>query len=786
MRRFLRWVRRLVAGGVVLVLLLAGGVAALVWQVIPDADGALELRGLDDLVVVMFDQNAVPTIRARSETDAATAIGYLHARERMAQMDGMRRAASGRLSELIGSSGLRADRFARALDLRRRAEADLEQLPPETRAVLAAYARGVNLRLREAGRFVSLEAVVLGEPEPWTEVDSILWGKVMGLLLSGNFRTEIARLALSQRLPRERIEELWPRDTSPGTPYAGMRPSAAHLARLVAAFPEVGVDSPLPRHASNAWTVAARHSATGAPLLASDPHLLLSFPVPWYLARVELPDRTLTGATAPGTPFVLLGQHVTPEGAVAWGFTTTHADTQDVFIERVTEGRPDHYDTPDGPQPFTVRDEVIAVRFGEEVRMRVRETRHGPVISDIDPQVGAANREGYVLAVQMAQFAMPDTGAAGIHQLNRARSVAEVGEALKLLTSPMQNVMAADRAGAIAMFVPGRVPLRREGDGAWPVPGWDGSHDWQGFAAWEALPHYLDPPTGMLANANNRIVPPDFTPLISRDWFADYRFRRIMGTLRELPPHTVEGFAALQNDAVSLPAREDAAAMLAGLAPSEARLQAALALMVAWDGTMAAERPEPLIWAAWTQAFLSRVLREAGVAPGEWRESSFEFLRFVLSSGAHWCGGDCQPWREQALRDALATIARLQGDDPRAWQWGRSHVVNPRHPVLGLVPLLRDLAFRAEPLSGDATTVLRAAPRGFGDNPFEAIHGAGYRAVYDLADPLRSRFALAGGQSGHAFARHSTDLLASWARGETFALEPPRAGAPLLVLTPDR
>jgi penicillin amidase len=782
MRRLLRWTRRLLVGLIVLALLLAGGLAALAWYVIPDLDGAAEVPGLENPVAIAFDANAVPTIRARSETDAAAALGYLHARERMAQMDGMRRAATGRLSELVGSSALRTDRFARALDLRRRAEADLEGLPAETRAMLTAYARGVNARLDEMGRFISLEAAFLGAPEPWTEVDSILWGKVMGLLLSGNFRTEVARLALAQRLPRERIEELWPRDASPGTPYAGPMPSAAHLARVVEAFPEVGADSPLPRHASNAWTVAGRHSATGAPLLASDPHLLLTFPAQWYLARIELPDRTLTGATAPGAPFVLLGQN----GAVAWGFTTTHADTQDVFIERVTQGRPDHYDTPDGPQPFSMREEVIRVRFGEDVRMRVRETRHGPVISDIDPQVGAAASEGYVLAVRMAQFAMPDTGATGIHRMTQARTVAEVGEALKLLTSPMQNVMVADRAGAIAMFVPGRVPLRRAGDGAWPVPGWDDSHAWDGFAPWEALPHIVDPPSGMLANANNRIVPPGFTPLISRDWFGDSRFRRIMAGLHARPTLGVQDFTALQVDAVSLPAREDGAAMRAGLAPADPRAQAALRLMAAWDGTMAADRPEPLIWSAWTQKFLSRVLREAGINPGEWRESSFEFLRFVLTQGAHWCGGDCAAWREQTLLESLAELAALQGGDPAAWRWGQAHVVHPQHPLLRLIPGLNRLASSPEPLAGDATTVLRAAPRGTGENPFEAVHGAGYRAVYDLADPSRSRFALAGGQSGHAFARHANDLLAAWARGETFPLMPPAQGAPLLVLTPDR
>lgn len=795
MRILFRWLRRLVVSLLVLVLLLAGGFAGLAWHTLPGPPEAAEIDGLQNPVAIAFDANGVPTIRARSEEDAAAALGYLHARERLFQMDLMRRGVSGRMAELFGPPALRLDRFTAALDLRARAERDLPLLPEDTRRLLEAYARGVNAWIDERGRFASLEFALLGPPAPWSAVDSILWGKAMGLFLGGNFRTELARLRLSQRLPRAVIEELWPRDASPGVPYAaGPLPflDPAHLARVAAALPEFPGDAPLPSHASNAWVVAGSLSATGAPLLANDPHLAFTFPALWYLARVEILQgetvvRTSQGATAPGVPIMVLGQSFGARGGIAWGFTTTHGDTQDIFVERITPGRPDHYDTPEGPRPFEVREHVIPVRFGDPLTLSVRHTRHGVVISDLDPQAQALAPEGFVLAVAIASLSPGDTSATGLVQLGRATTMEEAEAALRQVHSPLQQVTVADRGGQIAMFTVGRVPIRRSGDGAWPANGWDGSGDWTGWIGWEAMPHVRNPETGRIAHANNRIVPDSFQPMIARDWFGDSRFRRIGELLAARPAHDVADFASMQADALSLPARELKPAMMAGIAPADAAQQRALALLAAWDGTMARELPQPLIWTAWTRRFLEAVLATREIGPGDWRENSFEFLAFVLGPGQHWCGGDCARLRAEALARALADIAERFGDNPDAWRWGEAHQVRLVHPLPRLAPgLARFLQNAAAPVAGDASTVLRAAPTSAGIGMFDAVHGAGFRGVYDLADPSRSRFAVAGGQSGHAFSAASSALLGGWARGDTIALPAPLPGAPMLILAPAR
>ncbi|MFN7000889.1 MAG: penicillin acylase family protein, partial [Elioraea tepidiphila] len=559
MRTALRWSRRLAVALVLLLVLVAVAVALAFRVTLPPSSNNAAIPGLSAPVEITLDARGIPWVRAGSAEDAWAALGWLHARDRLFQMDVMRRGAAGRLSALIGAQGLRLDRFSRLLGLEAKAERDLADLPAETRAALAAYARGVNAWIEQRGMRAAPEYLLLANrPEPWRETDSLLWGKAMALFLTGNMRTELARLRLSTVLPRERIDELWPHDTSPHRPIAAA-PSLAseHIDRVIAALPVFGEDAPLPSTASNSWAVTGPESVTGNALLANDPHLALVTPTQWHLARVEAPGLTLAGAFAPGVPFLMLGHN----GHVAWGFTTTHSDTQDVFIERLVDE--DHYLTPDGPRPFETREEIIEVRFGEPVRLRVRETRNGPVISDLDPIPGTP--EGHVLAVAMAMLAPGDAAAVAMHRLNRARDFAEAEDAARLIAAPQQNLMIADTAGRIGMLVPGRVPIRRAGDGSFPVPGWDGSHDWIGFAPYEALPRFVDPPTHRLVNANNRIVPDDFPVWLTRDWWGDFRYRRIVARLdAHNAPHDAASLAAIQLDIVSEAARDPLPRMLRG------------------------------------------------------------------------------------------------------------------------------------------------------------------------------------------------------------------------------
>jgi penicillin amidase len=752
-----RWLRRALLVLLVLPLLLLAAVGGAMWWTLPREAEALRLSGLSAPVEIGFDDRGIPRIRASNERDAAIAMGVLHARDRMFQMEMTRRGGAGRLSEIAGASTLRLDRFTRTLGLRQRAEADLATLPAEARDMLQAYADGVNAWIRARGRFVAPEFVALGEPEPWRPADSLLWGKVMGLWLSGNWRTETERARLAGILSAERMEQLWPADESLGRADLVALPAPARLAALLRAVPVWGEDAPLPSSASNAWAVAPARSATGGALLASDPHLGLQAPVLWYLARVELPGgRFLAGATAPGVPMVVIGRNE----RLAWGFTTTHSDTQDVFVERLSG--PDAYQTPTGPQPFVTREERIAVRGRPAEVLRVRETRHGPVISDLDEEPPGEQ----VLAVAMASLAPADSQAAGLLALNRARSVDEARAAAALIASPAQNLMVADATGGIAMFLTGRTPRRAAGDGTLPAPGWDGSHDWTGWVPFEEMPHVVAPPAGVIANANNRVQPAGSEVFLGRDWFGDWRFRRIGDLLRQRARHAPEDFAAMQADAVSLLARELLPLLLAPPRPA-GMAGTARDLLLGWDGRMDPALPQPLIFNAWMRELGRLALAEGGVPEGAWAAGP-EFLTLLTRrEGAAWCGADgCAAMSMRALETAVATLAPRFGADPHRWRWGDAHRVRLEHPLLRFVPVLSSLIRIEAPTPGDGQTVNRGGMA----RDFAHIHGPGLRIVMDLASPDGVLAAIATGQSGNPFSRHWADGNAGWAAGRAEAL----------------
>jgi penicillin amidase len=741
------------AVGIMLLLPVALVVAA-VWLTIPDSSQTAAIPALAAPVDITYDADAVPRIRAASATDAAAALGFVHARDRMFQMELMRRAASGRLSEIAGPATLSLDRMMRTLGLLQRATADMAGLPAETQTVLQAYASGVNAWIDLKGRFAAPEFLALGAPERWQPTDSLLWAKTMGLWLSMNWRQELARHALAGRVPAATIDQLWP--TLPQAASAdamNLAPSAATASRLAALLPQFPAAYTQPSTASNEWAVDGAHSATGAPLLAGDPHLGFSFPGIWYLARIDIPDHLLAGATAPGVPFLVIGHNE----KIAWTFTTTGADVQDIFIE--TPAGPGEYQTPDGPKPFAVRQEKIKVRGRDDVVLTVRETRHGPVISDLD------HPDGPIMAVAMGNLQPNDTAAAGLLALNRSTTVQEAGLAATTISSPVQNLLLAD-ASTIGLFVTGRVPIRKAGDGSAPVPG-DGSHDWIGWAAGAQLPHSVSPQSGRLVNANEPVWPADFPVFMGRDTFGAWRADRIRALLAGANRLTLADFAAMQADTVDTFARQMLPTLLAvpGTTGDAAK---ALALLRDWDGSAVMQSPAPLIFNAWIEAFHSAVLRRAGPSNGLGAPVS-DFVAAVLSpGGVHWCGGDCAPLLRDSLDTAMHTLATRFGRDLSGWHWGDVHQAVFAHPVLRSLPIVGPLSTVTIPSPGDDDTL----DRGGTNAALQSVHGASYRGVYDLADLDRSLFIITPGQSGNPFSRHARDFVLRWRDGATITLGP--------------
>jgi penicillin G amidase len=574
-----------------------------------------------------------------------------------------------------------------------------------------------------------------------------------------NWRQELSRQALAGRVPAAWLDQVWPRQQGMPAPDAMNQPQsrfASAASRLASVLPGFPAPYTMPSSASNEWAVDGRHTATGAPMLAGDPHLAFGFPAIWYLARIDIPGHVLAGATAPGVPFLVLGHN----GKIAWTFTTTGADVQDLFIE--TAAGAGQYQTPDGPRPFGIREERIGVRGQPDQFLVVRETRHGPVISDLD------TTSGPILAAAMGNLQPGDSAATGLLALNRAQSVQQAGLAAAAISSPVQNLMVAD-AKTIGVFVTGRVPIRKAGDGAMPAPG-DGSHDWISWAGGDALPHSISPNSGRLVNANEPIWPLGFPVLMARDTFGDWRARRIRELLARSDRQTLADFAAMQLDVVDNFARQVLPTLLAvPNVPGQAGI--ALELLRGWDGAAVMDNPAPLIFNAWMETFYRTVLRQAGI-PISAGGPRADFLSFVLSpAGAHWCDGDCAPALRTSLTEAVRDLTVRFGDDASTWRWGEAHQAVFAHPILRAVPVLGSLMTISLPTPGDDNTL----GRGGMNAALQSVHGAAYRGVYDLADLNRSLFMITPGQSGNPFSSHARDFILRWRDGATITLGPDAA-----------
>ena len=756
----------------VLILAVLGGFIYL-RSSLPKVRGTLDLPGLSNTVEVVRDRYAVPHIYAQTPQDAYFALGFVHAQDRLWQMEFQRRVGAGRLSEVLGEATRPTDTFLRTLGVYRHAEKALGAFSPETLATLDAYVSGINTFLDTRRGALPPEFLVLGfEPEPWTLADVVVWTKMMAYDLSGNWRDEVLRARLAQVLSSEQIAELWP-------PYPEDAPVA--LPDFTALYRELdfagvwagSLDGLVAGAGSNNWVVGGARTESGSPLLANDPHLGLQAPSLWYFAHLSAPGLEVIGATLPGTPSVLLGRNE----RVAWGFTNTGPDVQDTFIEQVNPENPAQYLTPDGYQDFTERQETVKVKDADDVVLNVRETRHGPVISDVNAASASAvegagddTNDTYVLALSWTALQDEDlTLQAGL-ELNKAQDWDEFVAALKNFKVPQQNIVYADTSGDIGYYAPAKVPVRAAGDGLAPVPGWTGEYDWTGYIPFEDLPHAYDPPNAQVVTANNRIVPESYPYFLTTDWAPPYRAERIGELLAQTQKHTVSSFTQIQADqldAMSL----DFLPLLLGVEPTTETGRAALAKLRDWDGAMRADLSEPLLFWAWYRALVRLVLSDdLGEQFSDYYGVRSQFMLSAIAGSpkTDWCDDTRTPDREscedlaaQALSDGLEYLTETYGTNPEEWRWGAAHVAHMDHAVMTNTPLapLFDLSIE---VGGSANSVNVGSFSLGSSAPFRDNHGPGYRAVYDLSDLGKSLYVHSTGQSGNPLSRHYRDFLAKW------------------------
>jgi len=765
-----------------LALVLAGGGYLWLRTSLPVTEGTIRLTGPQSTIEIFRDARGVPHIRAETQLDAYFALGFVHAQDRLWQMEMMRRTASGRLAEMAGARLVPHDRTMRTLGLARLARHNLGNLPAPVQAALGAYARGVNGWLATHSGALPPEFYFTGiRPAPWKAEESLLWGRLMGLRLSTNWRREALRAGLLRRLAPAQVAALWPPYpadapvTVPGpVREAARRPAPSRT--IWEGVPDLpfealaqAIPTPLWSSASNAWAVSGRRTASGKPILAGDPHLGFQAPNLWYLARITAPGLTIAGATLPGMPFHIFGHNQ----AIAWTVTATGADTQDLVIERLRPGDGGRYLTPHGSRAFITRGETIKVKGGDPVRLTIRATRNGPVISDLTDRADPVAPSGAVVALRAAMLEPDDRTAEALYHLNRAQNWAQFRAALRNFHSPVQNFVYGDVQGRIGFQLAGRIPIRRSGDGFAPVRGDHAADDWTGYIPFDALPAMVDPKSGLVINANNRVVGPGYPYLITRDWGRPYRAQRIAQKLTNDRRHDIAASAAMQMDNLSLAAREIIPVLLAAT-PRTPETGPALDRLAAWDAMVLRAKPEPLIFNAWLRRILpGLVADELGPLAGGYRRVDPLFIRNVLEGDRAWCDDVSTPALEScgsvlaaALIAALEDLRRRFGPDMGKWRWGDAHIARFRNRALSSLPLIGGFADIAIATDGDTFTLNRGTTRLFSRRyPFAHRHGATFRAIYDLADLESSVFIQPTGQSGNPLSPHYRDLIETWRDG---------------------
>ena len=769
-QQMLKWILWVLLAMVLLIFFFIGERLTSVQLSQSQMNGELIALGIEGSVEIIRDENGVPHIYGKTQEDVFFGLGVAHAQDRFWQMEFTRLLAKGRLSEVLGSPTVPIDKFFRTLSFEKIIESSYDEIDAKTRAILESYAEGVNNIAMTKVNLPPEFGILMHKPEPWRAKDSLLFLKMLSMNLSTNMFHEIRRAQLVKDIGPELTEQFFP-----GSPTNGpMLPP--DLARIYEQLPFDVVEAALPsdwqKGASNNWVLNGDHTVSGSPLLANDPHLELSNPSIWYLAHLALPEGNVVGGTVAGLPAVILGRN----DNIAWGFTNTGADVQDLFIEQINPDNPREYRTPEGFARFEQRLEKIKVRYGRDHELIVRHTRHGPVLPDSWWQSDEVLEPGHVLSLAWTALDPLDTTPEASLKMMLARNWLDFRDAARLIQNPMQNIVYADRNGHIGMVAPGKIPIRKpenELQGLLPAPGWLEKYDWDGFIPVKELPVNVDPKSGKIVTANNKIVDEDYPYEITRQWEVGYRADHINKLLDAKDKHDAESFAVMQADVTS-PFAVEFLPLLLTPSPSNERSAAAHALLQKWDGQMLANRPEPLIFTAWVRA-LGRLVYADELGNQFQRHWTFKpiFLKSAIGengSAAGWCDvkwtqetEDCATQISKALDEALDELSDAYGRDMNSWTWGAAHeAVHAHNPFEQFFPILKNYFSLRVPSPGGFYTINRGGHNFASDAPYANIHGSGYRAIYDLKNLERSLFIQSTGQSSRPASPFYNNFLDKW------------------------
>jgi penicillin G amidase len=730
--------------------------------------GTLNVHGLQQTVHVQRDRWGVAHIYAQNEHDLFFAQGLVVAQDRLFQMELWKRSGQGRLAEILGPSYVKRDISARLLRYRGDMDAEYKSYSPDTKEILEAFTSGINAYIEEiqkpGGIGVPLEFQLAGfKPEPWKPEDCL--NRLAAYSVTGNGASELHSAQLVALLGPEKAAELLELDPpvkldpAPGIDFSGL--SSALLENLV------GSDVPLhfpetPIQGSNNWTVSGLLTATGKPFLANDPHRVIAEPSLRYIVHLVAPGWNVIGAGEPGLPGVAVGHNE----KIAWGFTIFGLDQQDLYLAELNPADPEQYKTEHGWERMEVKTETIYVRGGTSVVAKLKFTRHGPILWEDGKRALALRWVG----------AEPGTaGYLGSLALDRAQNWQEFEQAMPRWKVPSENIVYADRDGNIGEHSTGLAPLRKNWTGLLPVPE-TGGYEWSGFVPNSELPHTYNPASGFVASANHKMIPENYPYAVGFQWASPERFLRISEVLSGAPkiPHklTLDDMENLQNDVVSLPARELQSLLkaAAGSAPNRAAK-----LLLDWDCAVSPDSTAATLFEFWVPELSDAVTKL--VIPSEAQKIAGkmalpEILQELSHPSVGVFGQNSEAARDtlllQTLQAAEQKLSAKAGADTKNWAWGKLHRVSFKHPLDHVAPGAGTLFDRGPfPRPGDGSTVDATY---FGGASFDQLAGASYREIFDLSDWDNAVAVNVPGQSAQPGSVHYDDLLPLWLGGQYFPL----------------
>ena len=766
-----------------LVLLLGGWGYWRVRMCLPQLDGTVRVAGLGAPVDVLRDAHGVPHVRARSLEDLLCAQGYVTAQDRLFQMDLSRRLAEGELAEIAGEGALRLDIEARTLGIPQVLERAAAAADEPSRKLMDAYVRGVNAYISTHTASLPVEFAILHyQPRPWRTVDSIAVGLNMFKSLSTTWQEDLVRERILAKVGSDLYADLFPDHSPLDRPVAvplpqptdveavervsrrpfgeeGLGARGATQTAEPQAIRQLSIAQALEASlGSNNWVVNGKHTQSGKPLLANDPHLGHRVPSVWYMIHLKAPGVNVSGVSLPGLPLVVIGHNE----RIAWGMTNTGPDVQDLYVERFNPQDPKQYWHVNEWVQVEEREETIKIRGKQDYRLAVRATNHGPIISPLIPQESG----GREIALRWTAL---DSGALRFTFLNLdgAQNWEQFTRALRDWAGPEQNFVYADVDGNIGYYAPARIPIRKQGDGSVPVPGDTGEYDWIGYVPFENLPHAYNPAAGIMATANGRVVPDGYPFFITHQWEAPYRTARIFQLLEQPGKRfTVSDMMGVQADIHALDDMWLAAQLVAAgdrHPPETADAQYALSTLRGWDGEALANSAPTLVCEVTSETLLQGILRPKlgnDLSGYNW-PTRYVFLANVVDGRlARWLPpgeADFDVTLIKSLEEAVQRIPYLvRSHDHAAWRWGDTIPLTFHHPLSGASPLLvRLFDVGPFPQAGTARTVKATT----------SAHGPSMRIVNDLSDLDNSVQVITLGESGQVFSPYYRDQFETWYDG---------------------